>query len=218
MYNGRWAGRDVAVKVIEHLNDTSAVVENEVQLQMSFVHENIVRALHYVSYTRPRSTSRISIMSRNSSTQRSRGRLGTDQMQAQLSTASSLSDALAAGTASTVDGGGGGTPPAAAAAVQPAAVHAGTPNSGCTSTPCGQEAGSLPLRDQGRQESSELDCALTGTECSGSLTATAKSFQDAVSPVCRAESWIVQVFGRRLACDCTACRSVHARATRVTLR
>jgi hypothetical protein len=34
VYLARWAGRQVAVKVIEHSGDTSAVVENEVKLMM----------------------------------------------------------------------------------------------------------------------------------------------------------------------------------------
>jgi hypothetical protein len=49
----------VAVKVIEHMSDTSHLVENEVKLQLSFAHTPyVVRALHYVSYTRPRTVSR----------------------------------------------------------------------------------------------------------------------------------------------------------------
>lgn len=41
---GRWAGRDVAVKVIEHDTETAAAVENEVQLMLSLCHPNVVRA------------------------------------------------------------------------------------------------------------------------------------------------------------------------------
>lgn len=45
----RWAGRDVAVKVIEHNTDTTVPVEREVTLMLSFNHPNIVRAYHFVT-------------------------------------------------------------------------------------------------------------------------------------------------------------------------
>ena len=45
----RWAGRDVAVKVIEHNTDTTVPVEREVTLMLSFNHPNIVRAFHFVT-------------------------------------------------------------------------------------------------------------------------------------------------------------------------
>uniref|UniRef100_A0A383W1M2 Protein kinase domain-containing protein n=1 Tax=Tetradesmus obliquus TaxID=3088 RepID=A0A383W1M2_TETOB len=57
VYKARWAGRQVAVKVIEH--DTSAAaaaVTNEIQLLLSFNHPNIVKAHHYVTYTQISST------------------------------------------------------------------------------------------------------------------------------------------------------------------
>eukprot|EP00775_Hariotina_reticulata_P003757 gene3757-4016_t len=38
VYRGRWANMAVAVKVIEHMSDTSHLVENEVKLQLSFAH------------------------------------------------------------------------------------------------------------------------------------------------------------------------------------
>jgi hypothetical protein len=45
----RWAGRDVAVKVIEHNTDTTVPVEREVLLMLSFNHPHIVRAFHFVT-------------------------------------------------------------------------------------------------------------------------------------------------------------------------
>lgn len=47
--NNRWAGRDVAVKVIEHNTDTTVPVEREVALMLSFNHPHIVRAFHFVT-------------------------------------------------------------------------------------------------------------------------------------------------------------------------
>uniref|UniRef100_A0A383WBA4 Protein kinase domain-containing protein n=1 Tax=Tetradesmus obliquus TaxID=3088 RepID=A0A383WBA4_TETOB len=49
VYKGRWGGRDVAVKVIEH--ESASAVENEVQLMLSISHTNVVRAYHYITYT-----------------------------------------------------------------------------------------------------------------------------------------------------------------------
>lgn len=47
---GRWAGREVAIKCIEHDSETSKAVENEVQLMISLDHANIVKAYHYITY------------------------------------------------------------------------------------------------------------------------------------------------------------------------
>jgi hypothetical protein len=47
---GRWAGREVAIKCIEHDSETSKAVENEVQLMLAMDHTNIVKAYHYVTY------------------------------------------------------------------------------------------------------------------------------------------------------------------------
>jgi hypothetical protein len=49
LYSCRWAGRDVAVKVIEHNTDTTVPVEREVTLMLSFNHPNVVRAFHFVT-------------------------------------------------------------------------------------------------------------------------------------------------------------------------
>lgn len=40
----------MAIKCIEHDGDTSAAVENEVQLMLSLDHANIVKAFHYITY------------------------------------------------------------------------------------------------------------------------------------------------------------------------
>jgi serine/threonine protein kinase len=50
VFKGRWAGRTVAIKVIEHSSDTIAAVENEIRLMFSFNHQNLVRALHCVTF------------------------------------------------------------------------------------------------------------------------------------------------------------------------
>eukprot|EP00879_Flechtneria_rotunda_P026893 GHRR01028733.1.p1 GENE.GHRR01028733.1~~GHRR01028733.1.p1 ORF type:complete len:480 (+),score=149.90 GHRR01028733.1:863-2302(+) len=60
VYSGRWADRDVAVKVIEHDALSSAAVEGEVQLMISFQHPNIVQAYLLVSYVRKDSSSHMS--------------------------------------------------------------------------------------------------------------------------------------------------------------
>ncbi|WIA13815.1 hypothetical protein OEZ85_007362 [Tetradesmus obliquus] len=52
VYKCRWAGMDVAVKVIQHDASALEAVENEVQLQMYLNHPNIVRAFHYITHTR----------------------------------------------------------------------------------------------------------------------------------------------------------------------
>eukprot|EP00878_Enallax_costatus_P018623 GHUV01019614.1.p1 GENE.GHUV01019614.1~~GHUV01019614.1.p1 ORF type:complete len:911 (+),score=211.03 GHUV01019614.1:148-2880(+) len=52
VYRAEWAGRPVAVKVIEHDGGTSAAVENEVELMLSFSHPNIVRAFYCVTFTK----------------------------------------------------------------------------------------------------------------------------------------------------------------------
>lgn len=41
VFVGRWAGRTVAIKVIEHDSSTLAAVENEFSLMMSFNHDNV---------------------------------------------------------------------------------------------------------------------------------------------------------------------------------
>ncbi|KAF8065921.1 MRE11 [Scenedesmus sp. PABB004] len=52
VYSGRWAGRDVAIKVIEHDSETAAAVENEVQLMLSFADSaHVVKAFHYVTWS-----------------------------------------------------------------------------------------------------------------------------------------------------------------------
>lgn len=50
VFKGRWAGRDVAVKIILHDTASSDAVENEIALMVGFNHPNIVRAFHSVTY------------------------------------------------------------------------------------------------------------------------------------------------------------------------
>ncbi|GBF97019.1 hypothetical protein Rsub_09492 [Raphidocelis subcapitata] len=52
VYRGLWRGRDVAVKVITHDGQTAARTANEAALMMSFSHQNIVRALDVITWTR----------------------------------------------------------------------------------------------------------------------------------------------------------------------
>lgn len=47
---GRWAGREVAIKCIEHDSETREAVENEVQLMLAMDHDNVVKAFHYITY------------------------------------------------------------------------------------------------------------------------------------------------------------------------
>uniref|UniRef100_A0A383WIW4 Protein kinase domain-containing protein n=1 Tax=Tetradesmus obliquus TaxID=3088 RepID=A0A383WIW4_TETOB len=51
VYRAYWAGREVAVKVIDHDSEAHAAVANEVELMLSFNHPNVVRALHCVTWT-----------------------------------------------------------------------------------------------------------------------------------------------------------------------
>eukprot|EP00775_Hariotina_reticulata_P003316 gene3316-3593_t len=52
VFAARWAGRHVAVKVIEHSSETVSAVESEMQLMFSFNHDNIVRAYYSSTYVR----------------------------------------------------------------------------------------------------------------------------------------------------------------------
>lgn len=52
MYRAKWACLDVAVKVIQHSQETTALVRNEVELMMSLNHPNIVRAYHCITQRR----------------------------------------------------------------------------------------------------------------------------------------------------------------------
>uniref|UniRef100_A0A383W352 Protein kinase domain-containing protein n=1 Tax=Tetradesmus obliquus TaxID=3088 RepID=A0A383W352_TETOB len=54
VFKGRWAGRDVAVKIISHDTASSDAVENEIALMVGFNHPNIVRAFHSVTYIKSR--------------------------------------------------------------------------------------------------------------------------------------------------------------------
>ncbi|WIA14609.1 hypothetical protein OEZ85_003117 [Tetradesmus obliquus] len=51
VYRAYWAGREVAVKVIDHDSEAHASVANEVELMLSFNHPNVVRALHCLTWT-----------------------------------------------------------------------------------------------------------------------------------------------------------------------
>ncbi|KAI8469231.1 MAG: kinase-like domain-containing protein [Monoraphidium minutum] len=50
VYKGRWRGRDVAVKVMQHDAATAARVASEAALMMSFAHPNIVQAFDCISW------------------------------------------------------------------------------------------------------------------------------------------------------------------------
>lgn len=52
VYRGWWRNTDVAVKVLQHDGTTAAAISNEVDLVMSFRHDNIVRAYYFVTWTR----------------------------------------------------------------------------------------------------------------------------------------------------------------------
>ncbi|WIA36739.1 hypothetical protein OEZ86_008009 [Tetradesmus obliquus] len=49
VFKAKWAGLDVAVKVIQHDTSTAEAVANEVQLMMQLNHPNIVRAYHCIT-------------------------------------------------------------------------------------------------------------------------------------------------------------------------
>lgn len=50
VYKGRWAGREVAIKCIEHDTESNKAVDNEVRLMLATDHPNVVKAFHYVTY------------------------------------------------------------------------------------------------------------------------------------------------------------------------
>ncbi|KAF8066204.1 ycf42 [Scenedesmus sp. PABB004] len=50
VYKGEWHGRVVAVKVLQHDSTAAAAISNEVDLVMSFRHENIIAAYHFVTW------------------------------------------------------------------------------------------------------------------------------------------------------------------------
>ena len=52
VYKGRWRGRDVAVKVMQHDARTAERVANEVDLMLSFKHPNVIEAYDFVTWTR----------------------------------------------------------------------------------------------------------------------------------------------------------------------
>eukprot|EP00775_Hariotina_reticulata_P011575 gene11575-11719_t len=52
VFKGRWRGMEVAVKVLQHSKAATADVANEVDLMMSFHHQNIVSAYHFVTWRR----------------------------------------------------------------------------------------------------------------------------------------------------------------------
>jgi serine/threonine protein kinase len=54
VYKGRWQGRDVAVKVMQHDAHTAARVANEASLMMSFRHPNTVQAFDFITWTHTR--------------------------------------------------------------------------------------------------------------------------------------------------------------------
>lgn len=51
VYRARWAGLDVAVKVIQHDRSTLAAVEAEADLMLTLHHPNVVKAYHYCAFT-----------------------------------------------------------------------------------------------------------------------------------------------------------------------
>lgn len=52
VYRGRWDGRDVAVKVVEHNQDTAESVVNEMHLLMAFNSPYVIRAYRCLTYRR----------------------------------------------------------------------------------------------------------------------------------------------------------------------
>lgn len=51
VYRARWAGHDVACKVIQHDRGTLAAVEAEADLMLTLHHPNVVQAYHYCTFT-----------------------------------------------------------------------------------------------------------------------------------------------------------------------
>ncbi|KAF6262724.1 hypothetical protein COO60DRAFT_1674556 [Scenedesmus sp. NREL 46B-D3] len=52
VFRGRWGGRDVAVKVVEHNQDTAECVANEMHLLMAFNSPHVIRAYRCLSFRR----------------------------------------------------------------------------------------------------------------------------------------------------------------------
>ncbi|KIY95645.1 hypothetical protein MNEG_12315 [Monoraphidium neglectum] len=50
VYKGRWQGRDVAVKVMQHDAAMAAQFANEAALMMSFEHPNILEAFDFITW------------------------------------------------------------------------------------------------------------------------------------------------------------------------
>ncbi|GIL48660.1 hypothetical protein Vafri_5131, partial [Volvox africanus] len=50
VYYGTWNGQDVAVKIVPHLDNANAKVQQEVALVARFNHPNVVRALHCATF------------------------------------------------------------------------------------------------------------------------------------------------------------------------
>lgn len=51
VYRARWAGKDVACKVITHDKSTLAAVEAEASLMLTLHHPHVVQAFHYSTFT-----------------------------------------------------------------------------------------------------------------------------------------------------------------------
>lgn len=51
VYRARWAGQDVACKVIQHDRSTLQAVEAEADLMLLLHHPNVVKAFHYCTFT-----------------------------------------------------------------------------------------------------------------------------------------------------------------------
>eukprot|EP00775_Hariotina_reticulata_P002668 gene2668-2968_t len=103
VFKGRWAGRTVAIKVIEHSSDTIAAVENEIRLMFSFNHQNLVHALHCITFMSPRgsagtsdahSIARLSIDNMAASNQNASCSIGSTPKPANLTSLASVGSTL----------------------------------------------------------------------------------------------------------------------------
>lgn len=105
VYRAEWAGRDCAVKVIEHDADTLTAVEAEAQLMLSFEHPNLVRAFHYVTYKQEASaTSGIARQSSGSSAASARRRAAQSKLAMKAEQASNSASQIKAGRLSLTGG------------------------------------------------------------------------------------------------------------------
>lgn len=108
VFAGRWAGRDVAIKVIEHDTESIPAVESEIKLMFSFNHPHIVRLFKSVTYVSPAAkacSDTVSVTAHGSSNSRL-ARVPSQEAAALAAPAPAMVVAVA----------GGATPPGASAA------------------------------------------------------------------------------------------------------